>query len=365
MRFSRLLFFLVPITFVLPPSVLAQRVNMQTLTEPRVPEDALEMVIGDAQPVQNAEQRAAAVQLLDKARVLFNVRAQPYDLKATLTTPDGAWNLEDVSPGRGIYRWTAQGPSYNAVNLYSGGMLYSTQPSGGLPLRLAQVRSAIFHAYPWVGTRASIRTATGSLNGAEVNCVLITHTPPARFSSGPRLWEEAEYCADAQSGRLVTWSLAPGVYVAYDYSHPIQFHNASIPGKFTITQGGQVVAEVRVESLTDPGNTDDAQFSPAGLASAGVGPLMSAPWMVRTMVARGVTSPGAAMQVVVVHGMLAPERKLTETEIVATSDPSLNQAALDQAARWQSWQAEEDSQPGATPQAHEVYFTVRFAGQGQ
>ena len=361
MRFSRLLFSPALIVFLLPPLVSAQRVNMQALAEPRVPGDPLELVTADAQPVQNAEQRAAAVQLLDKARTLFNVRAQAYDLKTTVTTSDGAWNLEDVSPGHGVYRWTAQGPSYDVVNLYTGGMLYSTQPSGGLPLRLAQVRSAIFHTYPWVGTRASTRTATGSLNGAQVNCVLITHTPPARTSAGPRLWEEAEYCADAQSGRLVTWSLAPGVYVAYDYSHPVQFHNASLPGAFTITQDGRVAADVRVESLTDPGNADDTPFKPTGLAAAGVGPLMSEPWMVRTMVARGVNSPNAAMQVVVVHGMLTPDRKMTETEIVASSDSSLNQAALDQAAQWQSWQAEEDSQPGATPQAHEVYFTVRFA----
>jgi len=359
MRFA--LVFPLSVAFLLQLPVLAQRVTMLTLVEPRVPEDPLEMVTDNAQPVANADQRAAAIQLLDRARTLFNVRGQAYDLKTTMTTPEGAWSLEDISPGRGLYRWTAQGPSYNVVNLYAGGMLYSTQPSGGLPLRLAQVRSAIFHAYPWVGTRASIRTATGSLNGAQVNCVLITHSPPAKSSAGPRLWEEAEYCADAQSGRLVTWSLAPGVYVAYDYSSPVQFHNASLPGRFAITQGGQVVADVRVASVTDPGNADAAQFNPSGLTSAGVGPLMSSPWMVRTMAARGVNSPTTAMQVVVVHGMLTPERKLTETEIVATSDASLNQAALDEAAKWQSWQLEDEGQPGATPQAHEVFMTVRFA----
>jgi len=126
-----------------------------------------------------------------------------------------------------------------------------------------------------------------------------------------------------------------------------------------------VVAEVHVEGVTDPGKVDDARFSPAGLASAGVGPLMSPPWMVRSMVARGATLPSAVMQVELVHGMLTPDRRMTETEIVATSDVSLNQAALDHVAQWQSWQAEDEDQPGATPQAHEVYFTVRFAVPGQ
>ena len=90
--------------------------NSQSLALPPVPNDPLELVAGDAQPVQDAEQRAAAMNLLAKARALSNVRAYPYDLKTTFVSSgasEGSWSLEDTSPSRDIYRWSAQGPSYS------------------------------------------------------------------------------------------------------------------------------------------------------------------------------------------------------------------------------------------------------------
>lgn len=97
--------------------------------------------------------------LLDKAHGLSNVRAQPYALKTSFIASgglasDGSWVLEDIAPKGGGYRWTAQGPNYSAINLYpasSANGLYGNQPSGILPLRLTQVRSAIFFIYPGVG----------------------------------------------------------------------------------------------------------------------------------------------------------------------------------------------------------------------
>jgi hypothetical protein len=170
--------------------------NLNALPRPAVPADPLDPVTGGAQPVQNAEQRAAVVTLLQKARELSNVRAQPYDLKTTFVSngglpSDGSWTLEDTSPGRGLYRWTAQGPNYAAVNLYNNttqGMLYSNQPGGVLPLRLVQVREAIFFNFGQVGPRAPFRTAAGYVNGAAQNCVLIGRGVRGQTSSGGRGW---------------------------------------------------------------------------------------------------------------------------------------------------------------------------------
>lgn len=155
--------------------------NLNALPRPAVPADPLDPVTGGAQPIQNAEQRAAVVALLQKARELSNVRAQPYDLKTTFVSngalpSDGSWTLQDTSPGRGLYRWTAQGPNYAAVNLYNTttqGMLYSNQPGGVLPLRLVQVREAIFFNFAPIGPQVPFRTAPGYVNGAAQNCVLI------------------------------------------------------------------------------------------------------------------------------------------------------------------------------------------------
>lgn len=362
--------FVLAVTVLLQPLVFAQAPSrtalFESLTQPRVPDDPLELITGEAQPVQNAEQRAAVVNLLQHAQALSNVRAQAYRLKTALTvngssSSDGGWNLEDISPSGGVYRWTAQGPSYSAVNLFTGGLLYSNQPSGGLPLRLAQVRAAIFFNYPAVGVHTSVRTAAAALNGADLNCVLIAPASRAKPSAGGRRWDESEYCVGAHSGVLVTWSPAPGVYVLYDYSNAISFQGKVIPGRFTITEAGQTVVTARVESVTDPGNLDPTLFDPSTLSQTGVGPLMTQPWHVRSFVPYSGASSNVALQAVVVHGMLTPGGELTETEVVASTSASLNQAALDFAAKQQHWRGEDEAQPGATPQAHEVFFTVQFA----
>lgn len=344
------------------------RAAIESLAQPPVPSDPLELVTGDAQPVQDAEQRAAATHLLTRARALSNVRAHAYDLKTSFISSgssEGSWSLEDTSPGREIYRWTAQGPSYSVISLYSDQLVYSNQPAGAMPLRLAQVRTAIFFVYPAAGPYASLRTAAGSLNGAAVSCVLVSHAPHNKSATGGRRWEESEYCIDPKTGLLLSYSPVPGMYVAYDYASAFHFHDTVIPGKFTITQAGQTVVEARTESVTDPGNLDPALFQPAGLEKIGTGPLMSHPWRVRTRISSGSGGSNRALQVVVLDGMVTREGQLGEVQVLASSNAALNQAAQEEAARWKNWESPEDTQPGATPQSHEVFFTVEFVQAAQ
>ena len=269
------------------PAVPPLRALRTALPQPPVPADPLELVAGNAQPIQDANQRAAIVNLLANARALSNVRAHPYDLKTSFislgsSASDGSWQLENISPGRGLYRWTAQGPGYSVVNLYQNTLLYSNQPGGTIPLRLAQVRAAIFYVDTLVGPRASIRTAPASLNGVEVTCALVTRMSPPKPVTGGRLWDESEFCIDPKSGLLMTYSPVPGMYVLYDYSSPFHFQDKIIPGKFTITQAGHNVIEARTESVSDPANLDRSLFDPSGLTSVGAGPLETPPSSVRT-----------------------------------------------------------------------------------
>lgn len=336
---------------------------LANLPQPPVPSDPLEVAATNAVPVEDATQRITAVNVLADARALSNVRAQPYDLKTNFvafgsSSSDGSWQLEDISPSRGLYRWTAQGPSYSVVNLYSKGMLYSNQ-SSAIPLRLAQVRSAIFFNHPVAGPRASLRMASGSINGSEVTCVLVTHIP-VKGSAGGRRWDESESCVDAKSGVLVTYSPLPGLYILYDYSNAIHFEDKLIPGKFTITQAGQTVIEGHTLSVTDPANLDHSLFEPAGLNPIGVGALMTPAWNVRTTEISPQGDSNEPLGIVILHGMVSPGGHLGDIEVLASSNASLNQKALSEAANWQNWRAEDD-QPGATPQSHEVFFTVQFA----
>ena len=361
---------------ILSLTAMAATLDWNTIPQPPLPPDPLELVTGDAQPVQDAQQRIAAIGLLEKARSLSNVRAQPYDLKTSFTASGdgasaGSWALEDVAPKSGGYRWTAQGPNFSAVNVYPGsttGALYGNQPGGTLPLRLIQVRSAIFFIFPTVGPQASVRTGTGSLNGVQQNCVLVVIGAGNRTFTGGRNWEESEYCVDAQTGLLTQYSPAPGLFIRYDYSSGIRFHDKFIPTAFNIVENGQAVAEARTIAVTDPPDRTDAMFDTTGLIELGAGRAMN-PGMRMTASAPVPGQPfptsnaTAAMQVVTLHGNAAGNGALSEIEILASSDPGLNQTAVAQATAMAQRRA--GNQPGATAQSSELMMTFRFLTSAQ
>jgi hypothetical protein len=337
----------------------------QQVAEPPVPTDPLELITGDAQPVTDVNQRAQIMDLLDNAHRISNVRAQPYDLKTTFAVSGslsaGQWQEEDIFPGGGLYRWNAEGPGYSAVNLTAKRIFYSSQPSAVLPLRLMQVRESIFRPEPVVGPRATLRTANASLNGADLVCVLLAHNALGQAATGGRRWEEAEYCVDPKTGALVTFSQAPGVYVRYDYSKALQFHGKLIPNSFTISQAGQTIIEAQTESVADP-VANPAAFQATGLNQIGVGAVMSlAAWESRVHLPLPGNSQNAPAQVVELHAMQSPGGQLSDVELLASSDASLNPAALAFVSNWQGGMMGQDAQTGATPQSHEVVITLQYA----
>ena len=354
-----------------PTTPLRRAYDFQAIPRPPVPPDPLELVTGPALPVQDALQRMAALSLLSKAQDLSNVRGQPYSLKTTFISSgglasDGNWVLEDTARGR-KYRWTAQGPNYSAVNLYPDSVqngLYGNQQSGNLPLRLLQVRSAIFFRLPApVGTMASVRTATGLLTGAEQRCVLLVIGAGSRSFTGARNWEESEYCIDAQTGLLTTYSPVPGLFVHYDYSQAIHFHDKLIANAFTIWQAGRKVAEATTVSVSDPPAVTDPIFSPTGLLPLGAGRAMN-PGMNMPIVTPvpghplPIDAAGAAIQVVTLHGNLSGDGQLREVEVLASTDSTLNQTAVDTAKS--SMQGRRQGQPGTTAQSSEMVLTFEF-----
>jgi len=357
--------------FILAPAPLlvcsvlafAQGPISPRLAEPPVPPDPLELVTGDAQPVQNAEQRASVVKLLLNAFAISNVRAYPYHRRTSFnafgtTSSDGAWQLEDMSPGPNLYRWTAQDPSYSVTNLYVDKILYSNEPSGTVPLRLTQVRTAIFFTRPVAGPRATLRTFPAEFNGSALTCILLSHRGAAKGATGGRSWRESESCIDNASGALVTYSAVPGLYIAYDYSQAIHFHNRLIPNKFTITEAGHTIIEAQTVSVSDPPQ-DPSLFQPAGLAQVGAGSLMSAPWTFRSLVPTPAVPPGST-QIVTLHGLQSASGQTTGLEVLASSNTALNQSALEMASNSSAREPSDDPEPGATPQSHEVLYTVVF-----
>jgi hypothetical protein len=332
------------------------------LAEPPVPSDPLELVTGNAQPVQDINQRAEIINLLATAHQHSNVRAQPYDMKTTFTVSgalsSGAWQEEDTSPSGGMYRWTAQGPGYSALNMTLNRIFYTNQASISLPLRLIQVRGVIFRMAAVVGSYATLRTANGILNGVDVVCALVAHNATVPAGTGGRQWEEEEYCVDPKTNTLLIYSESPGSYVVFDYSKALQFHGKLIANGFTITQAGQTIVEAQTASVTDPAN-DPAAFQTAGLNQIGVGPAMAPAWHFHMRLPFPNGAPSGTSQIVVLHGMQAPSGQLSDVELLASSDASLNQSALAFASNWQGGmmgQAE-----NVTPQSHEIVLTIQYA----
>ncbi len=261
---------------VIPPGPL-----ITPLQQLPIPYDPLELVTRDAQFVSSPEDRAAADELLVKAQRLSNVRLQPYDLKTTFVTngslpSDGAWTLEDISPGADLYRWTAQGPSYNGVFLLKDRLFSSNQQNPTIPLRLLQVRHAIFYPPAAIGPTAAVRVATRSLDGVPVQCVLVSMgfraTSGDAYSSG-RSYREAEYCVDSKTGLLMISSPAPGLYVRYNYQNAIHFHRSIIPSGFTISENGRAVIEAKTDSVSESPAASTSIVQPSGMYPVGVGAL--------------------------------------------------------------------------------------------
>lgn len=340
---------------------------MPQAVEPPVPPDRLELVVGDAQSVEDMNTRQELVNLVAGARQHSNVRAQPYDLKTTFNasgsgTFDGNWQLQDTSPGRNVYRWTAEGPGYSAANLFLNNIFYTNRPSDTIPMRLAQVRAALFFNQPSLGPRASIRKSSGVLDGVELTCVLVMQNLRGRTVLGGRSWDEAEYCIDPKLNAIVVYSPIPGLYIHYEYSNAIQFHKALIPARFTVIQASQPIIEAQIASVTEP-PADLSSFQPSGLNPMGVGPSMSPPWHYHASVPQPAANRTDVSPSVVVHGMQSPRGRLTDIEVLASSNPALNSSALQYAAKWKAGPMSSVVEPGATPQSHEVFLTLSYVSR--
>lgn len=344
------------------------RLMIQPLDTIAVPYDANEPVSGSAQQVQTAEERAAAIDLLTKARQLSNIRQFPYLLKTTFTSygsqADGTWILEDTSPGREIYRWTAQGPSFSGTFLFREHLLLSDHAGGEIPLRLAQVRNAMWSEfYPGFGPHAALFMASGNLAGAELKCLLIMPgvIRADRQLPASRSYNEREYCVYPQTGLLAIYSPVPGYFVRYDYSAPLHFHDKiTVPNSFTIYEAGKAIIEARTESIGEPATANDAMFEGSGLQPVGTGQVTDPPDAIMSYIFK--LPEGAPAQVVVVAAMLSADGRVLQDEVLSTTDESKDSIALDHVAKSgiAQMKSKVQQQPGTTPRAQEVIYTMEI-----
>jgi hypothetical protein len=360
--------------FAGPQTAVQNSAPMPTVIRPldsiAVPYDANEPVSGAAQQLQTPEERAAAIDMLTKARRLSTVRQFPYLLKTTFTSygsqADGNWILEDTSPGSGIYRWTAQGPSFSGTFLYRDALLSSDQAGGEIPLRLAQVRNAMWSEfYPGFGPHAALFFADGNVAGAGVKCLLILPgvIRADRQLPSNRTFNETEYCVYPESGLLASYSPVPGYFVRYDYSAALHFHDKiTVPDSFTIYEAGKTIVEARTESIGEPATATDAMFEGSGLRAVGTGQVTDPPAKIMSIVFNRNAGEGTPAQVVIVAAMLSANGRVLQHEVLSTTDESENAIALDHVAKSgiAQMKAKVQQQPGTTPRAQEVIYTIEI-----
>jgi hypothetical protein len=339
-----------------------------------VPRDPLEIVTGQARVVEAFAKRADVLRLLDHGRESYALRTagRAYDLKVTFTVNshgqteyDGAWEMEDVFDPKLGHRWTAKnGTSYAITRISTNnGMLYGEETASYVPLRLHEARAALFDAIPAPQNagRGSIRKADGILNGARVNCVLLSGSRNTLAAAGGRRWDESEECFDSRSGLLQLHSQVPGRYYTYDYSNGPRLGSHVLPRKVTVTEAGKTVTEISVESLTEVPAADPSLFVPTEEMKARGRAITLAGAQKIFRVLGPSLAPGVVIQAVCVFGVVTPSGQLAEAHSLQPSDP--NSDAAVQAAKQTTFP---DTTPlGPQPQQHFVYVFEQYASPQQ
>lgn len=328
---------------------------------------AQEIVTGPIQVAETPESRQAALDLLTRARRHYALRtgAAAYDLKVSFTTDsggatryDGSWHMEEIfDPHQGL-RWTAEAAAgYNTARVAANRHFYAEGTAGSMPLRLQDARAALFGpiATPQYADRDLIRTSQATFRGLAVTCVLLSGAEnPAAPSAGRRA-NESEECIDPQSGLLQLHSLAPGQYLAYDYTNPATLGAFTLPRRVVETEGGRTVMTLQVDSLTALASPDAKLFAPSE-AMAANDPGVAVAEARKIFVFAQKPSPGAVFHAVCVFGLLTPQGTMEEAHSLQPADPD-SVAAVKIARRLRF---EQTPALGARPEQRFVYVFVRF-----
>ena len=311
-------------------------VNAQTVRQvASIPGDPLELATGSASVADTPEKRSAIINLLERARQNNNLHINgmnPFDLKASFNfggpnANSDSGDLEESWLSGTAWRWTEHLGNYSQVRIFHKGIAYDAHPESYQPLRLQTIRQAIF--WPVFGnfTNAVIRVVESNWNGKPVTCALIAGPRAPVSQATGRQWNEEEFCVDPATGLLQTYSIAPGIYDAYDYSNALQFHGHSIARRITIVENSAAVATIEL-AIQDLTASDASYFTPtADMKSPGImiGSPMRFPQIARNNL---VTTSNGVVQPIIIHAALDISGKVLEAEALQSSDAALSEAAL-------------------------------------
>jgi hypothetical protein len=340
--------------------------NVTQLPFAPIPADPFELVNGGIVIPASPDQRLAAQQVIVKARDLYKLHAgAPFDLKLTFNATgqsfyEGPGTLEELFLGMNGSRWSAQLGNYSQTRITGTmGLVYDTRSAPEIPMRLQQLRQAVFSPIYTNPQTAFIRATVVSLGNEELTCVLLSHGSAEPPAIQRRRWDETEWCVNTQSGLLRIASEVPGAYTVYDYTDSLQFHDLTLPRNITVSEAGTKVLDIRLESVTDPVSLDRKQLTPSTGITTGMttGPVFHDSVHLFARIPDGSRQRLTIIKPVIVHAVFGQGGNAMETEIAESSDPTLNVAALNFA---KSFRYSIPPPPGAVPEQSQVFLTVRF-----
>jgi hypothetical protein len=355
---------LIALAALLPAPALSQS-KFQTTP---IPSDPFELATGPIEVVDSPEERVNLRRLFEHARHNYQIQSagQGFELKVSFLVDsegqmqyDGMWNLDETfRPGLGR-RWTATAAAgYSTTRLDVNGLHYADGSADLIPLALHEARGALLGPMGETETldHQLIRTATATLEGTPLTCILHSDLGVTPAEGEGRGWKETEECIDSQSGLLHMRSLVPGRYEIFDYTDAAEFHGHILPRKVTITEAGKPVIKLQVESLKDIAAPDPALFAITETMKS-TGPATILAGAKRFSIFHDRPRPNMVLHPVVVFGLLTPEGKILDAHSLQPSDPHSEEAV--QAAAKLGFH--DSTPPGGTPMQREVAVIVEFA----
>jgi hypothetical protein len=306
------------------PLLLILTVKLGAQELPPIPADTYELVT-EAAPAD----RAQSLALLNRAKRPMRYHAPmtpPHLLTVSFTAVDaGPGELTELWLSGQSYRWTASLGNYSVSRVNIHGETFNEKTSGLLPMRLHMLRNTVFWAAGNVAADAQFRSASATWKGSPVTCLLVSENHGAA-ASGPRQWDEAEYCIENSSGLLRVLSFAPGSYSVYSYTKGQSFHGQPLPDRIATYAAGALVIDANLR-MDEPGDASLPTAPTPEMIAAGRPAGLQDP-------SRGVLSlPDARVfgspHPVIVNAQVGPTGKVLAQEVCASSDPALSAAALE------------------------------------
>ena len=308
--------------------------SAQNIPVAPVPSGPYELVTGPVKLLEETDQRASVLGLIERARQNSDLHApggHPYELKVTFDASGsvpytGSGSIEELWYAPGKWAWKGQLGSYKQARINLQGRMFD-EVSSPMPLRMQMVRGTIF--WPIIMMPgAALRIAAGTWKGAPVMCVLGSHMLGDDGHRPGRRWEETEFCISTKSGLLQTYSVAPGIYAVYDYNNAIKFHASTLPRNITIYEGNATVLQIRLDSVIDAAPFDAKLFTPTPQMVSSAAPRISGTYRFPMSGGPAPVNTHGLIQPVIVHASVNSEGKAEEVEALQDNDSALSAAAV-------------------------------------